>query len=459
MISIFLSSIEKDTVNLCNPVTYYKLAKKREWFKSELWDGPGGSGKTYTNLFLDTGLIDICYVAPSWKLASRMAKDYKEKTGFTLPVQVHHNFLKMPYCEMNLKKYGVIIWDECSMTTEHEKNLLLENSNSKIIFCGDIGHQLPPVINRKDEFFENKYEERKQLREDGKTDSKEYKKVCSYLTQMDKTGIENIIECRKNYRFKCNELKKVIAIVRNNINRKIDYRKLNIQEVSRNDDYDYKNDIILVSRHEYNEEYKIMYAELPKYKSISNSFGFKNGEILFTKEKGTEFRHGFTVHSVQGETFEGKNQMFYTAISRARYLNQIYLITEEKPKKEVINEKPIIENKEKLTEKDVLNNKPIIEKESCNIWNNGGGKYLKPRLIKKKERVSPSKQKEENDQQKLFEYFDSTNESKKNSVKENVKTIEYVTDKLWQESIKELKENDDFSVLEQIYSEKCKALC
>lgn len=335
--SDYLSSIEKESINICNPVTHYKLAKKREFFRSELWNGAGGSGKTYTNLFLDTGLIDICYVAPSWKLASRMAKDYKEKTGYTLPVQVHHNFLKMPYCEKNLKKYGVIIWDECSMTTEYEKNFLLNNCNSKIIFCGDIGYQLPPVISKKDQFFENKYEERQQLRDDGLTDSKEYKNVCSYLTQMNTTDIENIIECRKNYRFKCNELKKVIAIVRNNINRKINYRKLNIQEVSRNDiDYDYKNDIILVSRHEYNEEYKKKYAELPKYKSISNSFGFKNGEILFTKEKGTEFRHGFTVHSVQGETFEGKifidmrniddNQMFYTAISRARFLNQIYLI-------------------------------------------------------------------------------------------------------------------------------------
>ena len=49
-------------------------------------------------------------------------------------------------------------------------------------------------------------------------------------------------------------------------------------------------------------------------------------------------RHGYTIHSVQGEDYEGNiyiaqmcnhycmNKLFYTAISRTRSLSQIYII-------------------------------------------------------------------------------------------------------------------------------------
>jgi ATP-dependent exoDNAse (exonuclease V) alpha subunit len=49
-----------------------------------------------------------------------------------------------------------------------------------------------------------------------------------------------------------------------------------------------------------------------------------------------EIRHHFTTHSIQGETIETKifidcskmfdSRMFYTAISRARKLDQLYII-------------------------------------------------------------------------------------------------------------------------------------
>ena len=49
-----------------------------------------------------------------------------------------------------------------------------------------------------------------------------------------------------------------------------------------------------------------------------------------------EFRHGYTISSVQGEDFANKifidmrkirdNKLFYTAISRAHYINQIHLV-------------------------------------------------------------------------------------------------------------------------------------
>ena len=80
-----------------------------------------------------------------------------------------------------------------------------------------------------------------------------------------------------------------------------------------------------------------MFSNLEKYLIKSNSQDYSNGDIVFSKPNiKNELRHGYTVHSVQGETFK-KNiyidmrkifdkRMFYTAISRAEYENQIYLI-------------------------------------------------------------------------------------------------------------------------------------
>ena len=85
-----------------------------------------------------------------------------------------------------------------------------------------------------------------------------------------------------------------------------------------------------------------MFKDIEKYKVIRNTRDSKNGEIVFDKNVlYTEFRHGYTIHSVQGETFDnniyidirskkGKtlfnNRLFYTAISRARWFSQLHLI-------------------------------------------------------------------------------------------------------------------------------------
>ena len=64
-----------------------------------------------------------------------------------------------------------------------------------------------------------------------------------------------------------------------------------------------------------------------------------NGDIVIgSKPKNGELRHGFTIHQIQGETIYKPNKIFidlrnmfakemiYTAVSRAEYINQIYLI-------------------------------------------------------------------------------------------------------------------------------------
>ena len=81
-----------------------------------------------------------------------------------------------------------------------------------------------------------------------------------------------------------------------------------------------------------------MFPNLPKYMIKENTAKYNNNQIVFEDIKNVkrEHRHGFTIHSIQGETARHKLfidirkqkslRMIYTAISRAEYLSQIYLI-------------------------------------------------------------------------------------------------------------------------------------
>ena len=99
--------------------------------------------------------------------------------------------------------------------------------------------------------------------------------------------------------------------------------------------------MILVSENRFNNEYCAMFPDILKIRVKSNFTDYKNGEIIFEDvvyipKKDKEFRHGFTVHSVQGLTFDykifidlrgmGLNRMVYTAISRAKTIEQIFLV-------------------------------------------------------------------------------------------------------------------------------------
>ena len=71
---------------------------------------------------------------------------------------------------------------------------------------------------------------------------------------------------------------------------------------------------------------------------LDNTLDYSNGQIVYEKIKGvkSELRHGYTIHSIQGETAQNKLfidvekmrdiRMMYTAFSRAQYLYQLILI-------------------------------------------------------------------------------------------------------------------------------------
>ena len=106
-------------------------------------------------------------------------------------------------------------------------------------------------------------------------------------------------------------------------------------------------DYILVGTKKVGWEYTNMFIgkfEEEKYYNNKNNYEYSNGDIVYiNKEDGklkdlstVEIRHHFTTHSIQGETIDSRifidiskmfdSRMFYTAISRARKLDQIYLV-------------------------------------------------------------------------------------------------------------------------------------
>ena len=283
-----------------------KPAPFREQYDTELFIGAGGNGKTHYNL-TDKGLARLMYVAPSWKLARAKSLEYGVNT--TVIARCLHETYKK-----DIKKYNnVLLFDEASMISQETKEALFELYGCcKLIFCGDIGYQLPPI----------------------KGDA------------MSNIWFDNITEFKQNYRFTCDKHKKICENVRMMMRQ--DWKKADINEyVCRSyqqvdedyvkDNYNTK-DIILCSTHNICDKYTNMFGAT-KFKCKENLRDYSNGDILIADkapEGDWEVRHGYTIHSVQGETYEetiyiDSNRLFdsrmaYTAISRARRWEQIKII-------------------------------------------------------------------------------------------------------------------------------------
>ncbi len=317
--SLSLLDYPKSLIPLFDTINEYKYSNIEvdENFKNKLNLGCGGSGKT-TKELRDDGYINKLFCPPSWKLA----RNKENEEGVNVSVWYYITTKDPEIRNKILKKYNVLIIDEVSMMTEETKNFILQEFKlCKIIFCGDLGFQLPPI--------------------NGK--------------EMTTEAIEKIEYFNNNYRCKCPKLlellnkcremikdKKELNFINNYIINffKKEQRLINIEKLQ--EIYDI-NDMILCGTNEikdfYTEIFKGKFNE-KKYYITSNNRFYSNGEILITNEKplgvSSEERYSYTTHSIQGETAYNKlfidisrmfdERMFYTALSRAMYLNQIYLI-------------------------------------------------------------------------------------------------------------------------------------
>jgi len=285
----------------------FKYGKFREHNLIEVHSGAGGCGKTHINL-VDNGFVGVVYFAPSWKLARTKQKEYGCNVN-TIAKLLSNDPETLGYITRNMR---VAIVDEGSMISERDKQTIIKNlSGCKIIFCGDFGYQLP--------CFEKD--------EEGK-----------YLAPFNTTGMI-IKEHNTNYRVKCNQLSELLKDVRDHIKNGINPRKL-IESVCHKgnvNDYDYLNDLIITQTHTNKDAFTETFKHLNKYYILESNRVYGRGEIYFTvPDANHQIQHAFTVHSIQGETAQGKlyidfakmfnPQMLYTAISRAKYLHQIVLI-------------------------------------------------------------------------------------------------------------------------------------
>ena len=278
------------------------LGEPRENNPIELHTGAGGCGKTHRNL-TDKGLIDILFVAPSWKLARNKRKEYGcDSTTF------YHILCQDPDTWMPLSRYySTFIIDEVSMLSDEDKTKILKRfPYHKIIFCGDLGYQLPPIEGT--EFQINNLP---------------------------------IVNHTTNHRCKCEKLFKILQSLRNTIRDKtpFDFKSIGLDTISK-DNIDYQVEDLIITRTNKNKDiFTEKYKDLKKYIVLENTRDYSNGEIIIgdkPEKVRCEIRHAFTVHSIQGETAVNKLfidlnkmtclRMLYTAISRAKYLSQIVFV-------------------------------------------------------------------------------------------------------------------------------------
>ena len=265
--------------------------------------GCGGSGKTHKQL-TDDGYVNVLYLAPSWKLARVKQKEYGIRCD-----TIAKGASTDPETFGALKRFNnVVVVDEVSMMSNEAKNQILRNfEGCKIIFCGDIGFQLPCF--------------------DAGT------------TPFCVKGMK-IINHTNNYRVKCPTLLGLLNEIREMMEQKINIVSF-VKSVFRNVEefeYNHNKDMILCRTHEHNDIYNEKYKHLEKYYITKSDRTYGRGEIYFKKPdtEQYEIRHSFTIHCIQGETAEGNlfinmkgmknNQSLYTALSRAKYWNQIHLV-------------------------------------------------------------------------------------------------------------------------------------
>lgn len=275
-------------------------------YKRELHTGVGGGGKTHKQL-TDKGNIKVKYFAPSWKLARKKAEEYNVK------VDVWYNLLTDDPERWGAiaRNYNVLVIDEVSMMSNESKELIMKRFNRcKIIMCGDIGFQLDNIGNG---------------------------------TPFKKELFDYYKEHNTNHRVKCERLLFLLNKIRNMMAANLSSKEIkeyimnNFKKIKKIENYSV-NDMILTYTNKRKDEFTEMYKDLEKYYITENTQNYSNGEIVLHKPLNTrcELRHAYTTHSIQGETTEHNlyidithinyKKMLYTALSRARYYDQIYLL-------------------------------------------------------------------------------------------------------------------------------------
>jgi len=294
----------------------------------ELGYGSGGTGKSEYYLKNRPDLVDSQFTTICKRLLTEKNNEYGCKT-ITIAKLLSGAWQKY------LKVYpSNILVDECTMMTNLQKEKLITDfPYSHIIFMGDIDAQ--NII---------------------------YQIPCIEGQRFNIDKIEYMKEFTTNYRCKCDILRKLLMDVRNLIKLvhvsndkdnvdiafgklKEQFIKLNmIRSIDETKTMYTLNDYIITPLNKYADfwtnEFKGKFEQEKYYVTKNNQFHDNGNIIIADKDKkpvSSIIKHAYTIHSIQGVTARtqlfidmrnmfGGLEMLYTALSRAQYLNNIYII-------------------------------------------------------------------------------------------------------------------------------------
>ena len=292
-----------------------------------LSNGPGGSGKTYSLLsFFDNR--DICYTTLSWKLINGQKENFNNIIGLSL--QKLTGFTENDTCEkVKNNNIKIIVIDEGPLCGMNYINAIIKNFPNCFIFIladvdkDDFNYQCSLTTFKPSEIDNLQYVT--------------YTKTYRFDEELDKK-LKNLREVMRQYKnnIYCNKdlfnyVKKDFSSCFKNL-KDIVYNDNDIG-ISEYDDYKYGNHIT---------NYFISKGAKEKYfiKNTNINNGQIRGHQLDKKpeHKNYEMKLFHTIHSFQGLQLDHDNKiiiniknnydynLLYTAISRARRLDQINFI-------------------------------------------------------------------------------------------------------------------------------------
>lgn len=298
-----------------------------------LLSGAGGTGKSHSIL---ENMKNTLFTSLMWRLNSEKMNEYKIK-GLSWAQLAGIGC--EPYLTKN-RKPSIVFIDEITMIDKFQIYKLINELPFTSFYLGG------------------------DLEEDGSYYQCSFKDV-NVLNINEIKGDVGVVKFTKNYRCKdevllnrLNSLRRFMKECNFDKNKITEYVKQEFKDRIidfKKEDYDYKNDWILVSVIEGSQSQVKYYTDLcqgKKYRCVRHSSGelykklnggdaYLNGEIMLDLDKeNSKFvrQDAFTIHSFQGITIKKGQRMFidmnrlfcprqlYTALSRVEYLDQIFLI-------------------------------------------------------------------------------------------------------------------------------------
>lgn len=301
-----------------NPYEQEVEGRDAHYEHREYHKGAGGSGKTHS-LLTDKGLPEglVVYSGPSHKLCA------EKREAYGVIAAPHASLMSSSPKWRRFTRASVIIFDECSMLTRENQEFIISRfPHARLIFAGD-PCQCP------------------HFDVPGGVKS----------TPFDANLCDRTVHHTHQYRCTCPILAKVLQNIRDEIGTRGSGMRIALNSIPVVDQvalaalYDPATDFILTHSHTTKDAYTdamVAAGKAPKYLVKKRTGPYYNGDIVHEVKEplvlgsSCELRHGFTTHSVQGTTVEGRlfidvsalsdNKLIYTAISRARKIDQVMLV-------------------------------------------------------------------------------------------------------------------------------------